>query len=179
MQLFRCLTCISWPCWYFSSVSRHVLPVLLLPMCLFLAFFRFQMHKEQGRGAEQYIGHTRRFLGGGEPLPPPSSATEQWALSVRSLSFCIVCLYSSWLSPNPRITAIGMPLPLPFAVQPRLGAMASAVPAWANPYATRALERMLLGPSRPPVVVRAPWRASPQSVPLRDASFPLPQRPRP
>ncbi|OSX75292.1 hypothetical protein BU14_0242s0011 [Porphyra umbilicalis] len=48
-----------------------------VPYCIYRTVIDEQMHKEQGRGAEQYIGHTRRFLGGGEPLPPPSSATEQ------------------------------------------------------------------------------------------------------
>lgn len=31
-----------------------------------------QTHKEAGRGTEKFVGRSRRFLGGGEPLPRPA-----------------------------------------------------------------------------------------------------------
>lgn len=43
-----------------------------VPYCIYQSIIHEQMHREEGRGTERYVGHTRRFLGGGEPLPPRS-----------------------------------------------------------------------------------------------------------
>lgn len=43
-----------------------------VPYGIYQAIINEQMHKEEGRGTDQFVGHTRRFLGGGEPLPRPS-----------------------------------------------------------------------------------------------------------